>query len=770
MPLLRPLLRRLLLLLGLLALALPVAAALAQEPPPKVEAARPAPVDIRQLEDLVGRLEDPAAREQFLQDLKAVIAAQKAVEPETADELFDIPAPETLGARLIFAISAGIRGVSESILEGVSVARDLPAAGDWLRDQMSRRESRNFWLGLVTRLVLVVIGGWAAEWLLRRLLAPVARRLEAAQPAQIAGRLLLAFARAAVDLLPILGFALVAYGLLPLTDSSDRARFVVLAVVNSHVFVGIVLAAARLVLMPGASNLRALRFSDETAVYLYIWTRRLAALVIYGYFAAEVAALLGAEDSVKAFIRKLVGLVTVAMLIVLVMQNRKPVAHWLRGRAAAGETAPANALAVFRRRLADVWHVLVALYLFAFYVVWVLDIGFAFLLRSTALTILVLVVARLLILSITQVVARAFRVGHELTLRYPGLDARANRYLPVLGRVLRGLIYLAAGLLILQAWGVESLAWLTSRDGVRFVGAGLGIIVVLGLALILWETISLGLDRYAARLDGTARSSARVRTLLPLLRTVIVVVLSVMVGLVVLSQIGINITPLLAGAGVIGLAVGFGSQKLVQDVINGLFILAEDTVSVGDIIDLDGKSGVVEEITIRHIRLRDMAGNVITVPFSEVKTVINMTRDYSRYVFDIGIGYREDVDQVIAVLQALDEEMRQDPRFGPLINAPLEIIGLDRFADSAVILKARYTTQPRKQWDIGREFNRRIKNRFDQLGIEIPFPSLTLHRAPALSAKAKGGKAAGLPEPDAENTDTPSSADASDTNPSIGQP
>lgn len=745
-------LRRALLLLWLAGFAVPLAAPMAQQ------AAAPAAqetsaVELQQLEDLVSKLEDPVARETFLKDLKALIAAQKQVEPEPEEELVNLPPPETLGAGVIFAISSGIRSLSESIMEGVSVVQDLPRAVRWIEVQLSDRATRNFWLTLLSKLILVVVGGYAAEWTLRRLLHRPCRRLEATQAPRLMGRLLLLISRVALDLLPIVAFAAAAYLILPWTGSGDRARYVVLAVVNSHILVNLVLVVARLILMPMAANLRFVRLGDETAIYLYIWIRRLSALVIYGYFTGEVAVLLGANMAAKDFILKLIGLLTVAMLIVLVMQNRKAVSDWLRGRVAADEAAgEPGAFNMFRRRLADVWHVLVAVYLVAFYVVWVLNVGFLFLMRATLLTVAVLFVARLLIIGSSKAMERAFRVGQDLTLRYPGIEARANRYLPVLGRVLRTLIYVIAGLLILQAWGVESFAWLTSRSGVRFIGTGLGILVVLTMALVLWEMISLGLDRYGARMDANSRSSARVRTLLPLLRTIILVVLSVMVGLVLLSQIGINITPLLAGAGVIGLAVGFGSQKLVQDVINGLFILAEDTVSVGDVVKIDASSGVVEEISIRHIRLRDMAGNVITVPFSEVKTVVNMTRDYSRYVFDIGIAYKEDVDQVIQVLKDLDEDMRKDERFASLIISPLEIIGLDKFADSAVILKARYTTLPIKQWEVGREFNRRIKKRFDELGIEIPFPHLTIYRGDAQPTQ-KDSKAAPLPEPEDDDED-----------------
>jgi len=184
---------------------------------------------------------------------------------------------------------------------------------------------------------------------------------------------------------------------------------------------------------------------------------------------------------------------------------------------------------------------------------------------------------------------------------------------------------------------------------------------------------------------------------------------------------------LLAGAGVFGLAIGFGSQTLVKDVITGVFILAEDQFAVGDVIRVNDQTGLVEEITIRTIRLRDVSGNVHMIPFSSVGMVENKTKDFSRYVFDVGIAYREDVDEVIDVLRDLGAELQEDDYYGPLINQPIEVLGLDKFADSAVIIRARLTTKPIKQWEVGREFNRRMKHKFDELGIEIPFPHQTVY-------------------------------------------
>lgn len=195
----------------------------------------------------------------------------------------------------------------------------------------------------------------------------------------------------------------------------------------------------------------------------------------------------------------------------------------------------------------------------------------------------------------------------------------------------------------------------------------------------------------------------------------------------VLGEMNIEIGPIIAAAGVVGVALGFGAQNLVRDVISGFFILMDDQIRIGDWVDIAGKTGLVEKINLRMIILRDLGGNVHFVRNGEITVVTNMTKDFSRYVFEIGVAYREDVDEVIRIVQEIDEEMRNDPQYAEDILNPIEILGLDKFADSAVIIKARTTTKPIKQWSIGREFNKRMKKRFDAENIEIPFPHTTLY-------------------------------------------
>jgi small-conductance mechanosensitive channel len=219
----------------------------------------------------------------------------------------------------------------------------------------------------------------------------------------------------------------------------------------------------------------------------------------------------------------------------------------------------------------------------------------------------------------------------------------------------------------------------------------------------------------------------RRNTLTSVLQFVFKVIIITLSTVTILGEFGIKIGPILAAAGIVGLAIGFGAQSVVKDVINGFFILLTDQIRIGDVVEISGKSGVVEGLNLRMVTLRDLAGNVHYVPNGEISVVTNMTKGYSRYVFDIGVSYRENIDEVTEIMRQVDDELRHDPEFQDDILEPLEILGLDRFGESAVVIQARTTTKPIKQWRIGREFKRRLKIQFDKRGIEIPYPHLTLY-------------------------------------------
>lgn len=440
---------------------------------------------------------------------------------------------------------------------------------------------------------------------------------------------------------------------------------------------------------------------------------------VFGYFAIQIAGFLGLAGQAQSLLFKLIGLLLTLLFVMLIMQNRHSVSQFIGGR----EGAP---LLQLRRRLADLWHVLAILYVVVVYLVWVIGMpgGFAYVTRSTLLTALAVFLAIAAGSFSARMVDRAFSLSAELKSRLPGLEARVNRYLPIVKSALKGVITAIAGLAVLQAWGLDILQWLSEPAGRALVSRFASIGAIILLAIVGWEVLSAGIERYLA--SENASQSQRVRTLLPLIRKVILVALTVVVGLTVLSELGINIAPLLAGAGVVGLAVGFGAQTLVRDIITGLFILIEDTISVGDYVTLGGHGGTVEALSIRSIRLRDPSGTVHTIPFSDVTTVINYTREFAYAVLEIGVAYREDVDRVMRVIEEVGQELRQDPDQQVHILEDLQMQGLDRFDDSAVVVKARIKTAPGMQWAIRRAFNRLLKHRFDAEEIEIPFPQQTI--------------------------------------------
>jgi small conductance mechanosensitive channel len=253
------------------------------------------------------------------------------------------------------------------------------------------------------------------------------------------------------------------------------------------------------------------------------------------------------------------------------------------------------------------------------------------------------------------------------------------------------------------------------------------ILVVTFIALMAVKVFSKHLVSLLVKKKDDEEFFKRTQTFSTIVRYVLDIAILFVAVILILKEFGVDFGPILAAAGIAGLAIGFGAQSLVKDVISGLFILIEDQIRVGDVIQISGKSGVVEQISLRTTTLRDLGGNVHYVPNGQIDSVTNMTKEYSRYVFDIGVAYREDADEVMNVIKEVDEELRKDPAFKDEILEPIEVLGLDEFADSALIIKARTTTKPIKQWYVGREFKRRLKKKFDEKGIEIPFPHITLY-------------------------------------------
>lgn len=264
---------------------------------------------------------------------------------------------------------------------------------------------------------------------------------------------------------------------------------------------------------------------------------------------------------------------------------------------------------------------------------------------------------------------------------------------------------------------------MVARSAIR-----IALIVIITIFLLrLIRTLSKKLAGIMSQQELDIESEKRAETLGLVIRHTLDVLLIAVAVITILGELGIAIGPILAAAGIVGVAVGFGSQSLIKDVINGFFILANDQIRVGDSVQVAGKSGDVEQVTLKMTVLRDISGNVHFIPNSAIDIVTNMTKEFSRQVFDIGLTYQQDVDRAIEVIRKVGESLQQDPAYAMDILAPLEVMGVERFAESSVIIRVRITVKPGRQAVIGRAFNHRLKRMFDENQIEFPLPSRTVY-------------------------------------------
>ncbi len=304
--------------------------------------------------------------------------------------------------------------------------------------------------------------------------------------------------------------------------------------------------------------------------------------------------------------------------------------------------------------------------------------------------------------------------------------SRATRFSWLVFRLLLGAAAIVA---VAAVWGFDLPGFLTRGIGSELAQTILRSALLLVAAVIAMEMaaffINLSIERLKRR-SRSRRRAAQLSTLGPILRGAVHAIIVTIVGLTLLGELGLRIGPLLAGAGVVGVALGFGAQTLVKDFLTGIFLLIEDIVAVGDIVRIGDSSGVVEEMTLRTIRLRAYDGTLHVIPFGEAQIVHNLTKTFSFYVFEIQISYGSDIGQAMQIMRTVSAELQQDPEFTQKILEPLDVAGVDALGDSGVVLKARIKTLPGDQWGVGRELNRRIKLAFDEAGVEIPFPHMKL--------------------------------------------
>jgi small-conductance mechanosensitive channel len=717
------------------------------EPPQQTAAAVPQPLTPQQAQQAISVLEDDHKRSALLETLHAIAQAAPAASADNAAPATgggappepaaaaakpaeappDSPSPLTSGGliqQLLGAGSTWFGTLADELVQTAQSATRIDLFMRWLTRIAEDPQDRRLVVSGAWRLVLALAAALAAEWLARRALRspisgrrrqPMAVRQDSA-PVHLLHRLPLAIARMVLDLLPVAAFAAIGNFLIALLGSDSTTAGVLVTAINAYaIWRGIVVLTHALV-SPDNAQLRLFAIGDDVAHYFERWVGRLAGVAVFGLALVSIAGMVGLYAAAYRTFNNLVLLIVHAMLVIVVVQSRQRVAGWIRAPQSAS-----GALALIRNRLAPIWHVIAIFFILGSWMVDAVEIqnGYVRLMRFLFLTGLVLLGARILSILALGVVDRALGAAAQ---RQPHQPQPATRLPLMLHRTARLMIAGLALLALLEIWGIDALAWFESGAiGRQLLSAAITIIFAALAGMALWEWTNAAIERHMQRLMQAADHPrlARMRTLLPILRTTLFVVLLLVVGLTALSELGVNIAPLLAGAGIVGIAVGFGSQKLVQDLITGIFLLVENAFQVGDWVTVAGLSGSVEHLSIRSVRLRSVDGAVHIVPFSAVSSVTNASRDIGVALVSVTVPLEEDTDRVGESLRTIAGEIRREPKYQEAILSDFELWGVDKLDSNGATISVQIRCTVEGRWKVQREFTRRLKRRFQEAGIRL---------------------------------------------------
>jgi small-conductance mechanosensitive channel len=660
-------------------------------------AAEEPPLRVRELLDL---LADPVVRDWLVQ--QRAVAEQRAAAPSPAADTGAEAMPSTYLGDRITAIRAHLATLAAA---APTLAGEFERAGIILKLEFEER-------GLVGVLLLIAVFvalGYGTEWLYYRVAAGVERWIVALPLDSVEQRLRAVAVRIAYGTGIVAAFAVGSVGAFLVLDWPPLLREIVLGYLLAFLIVRLTLVAGRFLLAPGGERFRILPMTTAAASF---WLCRLGLAVgwfVFGWVTVGLLATLGVSPEVRGIIAYLLGLGLLAIGLEAV---------WRRPRPTETEgTAPHRF-----GRSAGAW--LLSAYFVLLWMLWVVG-------AMPGFWLAVVIVGLPAAMAATQ---RA--VNHIL--RPPGAGeaeaAAPGLYAVCLGRGFRAALIVGAALLLAHAWHLD-LGAMTAQDTLttRLLRGALSAVVIVLVADFVWHVIKATIDRKLGEAQGFGQSDseevrrrARLRTLLPILRNVLFIVLVVMALLMALSSLGIDIGPLIAGAGVVGVAIGFGAQTLVKDIIGGMFYLLDDAFRVGEYIQSGDYRGTVESFSLRSIKLRHHRGPLYTVPFGELGAVQNMSRDWVIDKLTIGVTYDTDVDKVKKLIKQIGKDLAQDPEFAPHFLEPLKMQGVEQFGDFAIQIRMKMKTKPGEQFTIRRRAYAMIKKAFDANGINFAFPTVTV--------------------------------------------
>ena len=686
------------------------------------------------IEDLLGIMESPTKREAFTRNLKNLLETKKAIEAKEGKS-------KTVEDEQLFIVRLAVDQfdrISEDIRREVIalelMIEELPEAYARAKNFFLQTKNRPHLRILLMDVAVAFLAMLLFSFFLRSPIRSITGRMK-----DFASKIGWGPVYIVLKVLPFAALFIVFDIMFRSFPSFPKGRTLVLLLFMLMFCYQLLMAIFKLLLSPDRMQARLVPLSDENANYLWIWMRRFA-LYAFFYVMTTRSFLWTQEPALYfSYLRGFLLFPFPLMLTVFVFQVAREFRMKYRLSIASEKEKPANQTAEKNPKdkgriisgLIRCWPVLALGYVWAIFLSLMVhyEKGFQYLFRATVWTVLTALMIFILFYFVDSVFSRLFRIKEETGRRFPGLEKKANRYLAIVKKGAKVTILLAGAGAVGQIWGIPVSGLIASPTGTLVILRAVAIAFTVAVIAAIIEVNNTMAERLLKekRRGRKKEVSQKQKTLIPVIQTAINIAAGFVGGIIVLERLGVNTTPILAGAGIIGLAVGFGSQTLVKDLISGLFILFEESIRVGDWAMVGTRGGSVESVGLRTVKLRDMNGTLHVISNSSIDSLSNFSKVFSRTLMDIGVAYREDVDEVIELLKELGETLQNDPEHGPNILEPIEIFGLDRFEDSAVIIRARFKTKPLKQWSIKRAYYRLMKRAFDERGIEIPFPHRTVY-------------------------------------------
>lgn len=770
----------------------------------------------QEAQQLLGVLNDPKQRETFTHNLslmaKGLNTAPAAAPAPTAASANKAPPPVADTKVLHSDLSTGFSSLKKrtaGYLDNfLALFKDLRTVGVWFHNEVSNPQTRALLIGTFTRAFMIIgvalLTEWGIVFFLRKPLHRVtekAIRRETLAPAppppppvpenapapaaaadasssagakaeietqetraddqrrqietlHFLGRIPYALMHGGLKLCPVLGFLAIAFAGSALAADTTQAETVTETLALAYAAARTLFILLETCLAPRSAPIRLLPVGDSTAMMLTRWWNILVAGPAVVVCLSVVGGEFDLSDRGTAAMIRAVVLVEHLTIAVFIWRLRPIVSHAL----APQREASTSAFWSFMIALAHFWW-LPALFLdAALWLVWAAQLpgGYEWILRTTLLTIVIVAVARLAAVLAYGAQDRLFRLSPELAEKRPDLQKRADVYYPFVRGAITAIIIFLSFLGLTESWGIDTVHFFFSNQlGSHLLAAATTLVIAVTVAAAIWELINALLNRQIERYSASAQESraTRLKTVLPILRTVLRIVIVVVVTVTSLSQIGINVTPLLTGAGILGAAVAFGSQSLVKDFITGFFMLVEDALQVGDWVTTGGVSGFVEHLSIRTVRVRAINGDLHIIPFSSVTSIANTGRDFNQIIIRQTVDLSENIPRVVKIMSDIADQMRKEDAFRHIMLSGYNDIGVDSTDSNGSVIIGTIKTTAMMKWKVQREFYKRIANPMAAEGVKFYTPTSYTASAPgtALTISAPDLKPAAM----AANEDVP---------------